>query len=105
MKASSAIRNFQSVIVNRQSSISTLPSKDVPLAARIGAAAQRAGSRVDARGDDAGGHRVRTEDAQLVAPCGELVADARWHAIFDLEHSRKALVVVERAEWVQRVDP
>src|SRR3977135_3941579 len=77
------------------------PPKDVPLAPRVGAAAQRAGLRVDADGDHARAHPVGAEHLQLVPARREIVADAWRNAIFDLQHARLALVVVERAERMQ----
>ena len=38
-------------------------------------------------------------------PSRQIVADPGRHAIFDLEDAGKALVVVERAERMQRIDP
>src|SRR5262249_27553756 len=81
------------------------PPEDVALAPRIGSAAQRAGRRIHADGDDARAHGVGAEDLQPVSARGELVADARRHAILDLEDARFARMIVERAERMQRVDP
>src|SRR5207247_9723895 len=85
--------------------LSSLPSENVPLSPRIGAATQRAGLRVDANGDHACAHRIGSEDAQLVSPGREIVAHVRRHTVFNLEDARQAFVIVERAEWMQRGDP
>src|SRR2546423_14807313 len=94
--------NQQSAISNLQSEIS--PTEYVAFPTRIGAAAQRARFRVDADGDDARAHGVGTEHAEHVAARSQVVEHLRRHASFDLELARRAVVVVERAVRVIRVE-
>src|SRR5436309_708521 len=83
----------------------SLPPEEVALSTGIGAAAKRAALRIDADGNDSGAHRVRAEDTQLVAERGQPVADRLRNAVLDLEHAGQALVIVERAEGMERVGP
>src|SRR4030095_5795234 len=81
-----------------------LPAEGVAFAPHIRSAAQRCGPRIDARGDDPGGHAVGAEDLEHVTPPPELLERRRRKSILDLEDTRLALVVLEGAERMERVE-
>src|SRR6266545_6537370 len=106
-------RRFQKARMNssfsrsviRRNDISSSPSENVTLAADVGSAAQRARLRVDSHRHDARRHAVGAEDLELVAAAFELLERRGGNAALDLEDAGLALVIVEGAERMQRVDP